>query len=887
MEAEVAGIRGDAPFDVIVGHFVSMGGECVLMDPDMVCGRDHVLSALIHAERAFSEGTNRSRTLPTEIIMYCAWERQIGKAVSKMSPKEGRNEYVALVLGVHDLRLDEIGMTRDDSLIAATPEKASALGLDDPFLSFEDQAVENVAAVELLKQRSSRDSVRERPADLRLQDVQVLRASGGQDRPARLVVERGAQRADAPARLLQDHGGRRIVPGTEPGLEEEVSGPLRQHAQLNCGGADPADVVAHGVQTLGDLEASRGQRLVVCGPRGEEQAVPQRTPLGFYGNPVLVRSDTFLGAVEGSIEGIVDDSRERLPVLHQGHGDPDLGNPPGEVGGPVDRVDDPRVSVPEDLRVVALLPFERRTGYERGQLPPQEALVLHVHRRHKVLLGPFHADREALSAAYRDAGPPHHFRYLRQHARPNHGNPINTARRYTVMAYEMSEELKNDMIMLQRKVVDEGLAVLVVFEGRNERVQESIINEFLNLIDPRIATYSHFTAEGMRDSREIFKTMSHEPAKGKIAVYDRSWYSWIDPSVSDHSGLFMLIEELERYFADNGVILIKFFLDSDEVRKSVPEGWMTGPKGTFLSDDHKYEVWGRKSSSKIISGTTTAYAPWDVVKVDDVLKSSEVVCRTFIDRVEGRVKSGYPRTKESVVPLYDNPREGLDLSLTASKYSKKLLKLSEELNRLQAKLASSGLSLVVLFEGWDAAGKGGSIKRVTRALNPRGYYVNPVAAPTKEEGLHTYLWRFATKMPKAGHISIYDRSWYGRMMVEPIEKFCTEEEYGRSAREIRTFEKVLSNSGCIILKFWMEISPDEQLRRFNARAEDPTKQYKITDEDWRNREKWDVYEEYIDRMLAATNTQYAPWIAVESEDKKYGRLKVLKSIVDALSERLD
>ena len=455
------------------------------------------------------------------------------------------------------------------------------------------------------------------------------------------------------------------------------------------------------------------------------------------------------------------------------------------------------------------------------------------------------------------------------------------------MAYEMSEELKNDMIMLQRRVVDEGLAVLVVFEGRNERVQESIINEFLNLIDPRIATYSHFTAEGMRDSREIFKTMSHEPAKGKIAVYDRSWYSWIDPSVSDHSGLFILIEELERYFADNGIILIKFFLDSDEVKKSVPEGWMTGPKGTFLSDDHKYEVWGRKSSSKIISGTTTAYAPWDVVKVDDVLKSSEVVCRTFIDRVEGRVKSGYPRTKESVVPLYDNPREGLDLSLTASKYSKKLLKLSEELNRLQAKLASSGLSLVVLFEGWDAAGKGGSIKRVTRALNPRGYYVNPVAAPTKEEGLHTYLWRFATKMPKAGHISIYDRSWYGRMMVEPIEKFCTEEEYGRSAREIRTFEKVLSNSGCIILKFWMEISPDEQLRRFNARAEDPTKQYKITDEDWRNREKWDVYEEYIDRMLAATNTPYAPWIAVESEDKKYGRLKVLKSIVDALSERLD
>ncbi|MBO4569500.1 MAG: hypothetical protein J5674_06100 [Candidatus Methanomethylophilaceae archaeon] len=455
------------------------------------------------------------------------------------------------------------------------------------------------------------------------------------------------------------------------------------------------------------------------------------------------------------------------------------------------------------------------------------------------------------------------------------------------MAYEPSEELKNEMLLLQRKVVDDGHAVLVVFEGRNERVQEIVINEFMNLIDPRIVTYSHFTAEGMRDAREIFKTMSHEPAKGKIAVYDRSWYSWIDPSRSDHSDLFALIEELERYFADNGVILIKFFLDSDEKGKGIPEGWMAGANGTFLSDDHKYEIWGNKTSAKILSSTASPYAPWDVVKVGDVLKAGETVLRTFMDRVEGRIKSGYPAPKETVAPLYDNPRENLDLTLKASKYKSELMKLSKELNRLQAKLASSKYSLVILFEGWDAAGKGGSIKRVTRPLNPRGYYVNPVAAPTREEGLHTYLWRFATKMPKAGHISIYDRSWYGRMMVEPIENFCTEEEYGRSAREIRTFEKVMANSGCIVLKFWMEISPEEQLRRFNARAKDPAKQYKITDEDWRNREKWDVYEEYIDRMLAATNTPFAPWIAVESEDKKYGRLKVLKTIVDALSKKLD
>ncbi len=151
MDAEVIGMRGDAPFDDIVRHFTSMGGEVVLMDPDMVCGKDHVLSAFMHAERSMREGTNRSKTLLTEVILYCAWERQIGKALAKMKPKEGRNEYVALLLDIEDPRLSEIGMTRDDSLFLATEEKAKALGLDDRFLSYEDQAIENVASVELLK----------------------------------------------------------------------------------------------------------------------------------------------------------------------------------------------------------------------------------------------------------------------------------------------------------------------------------------------------------------------------------------------------------------------------------------------------------------------------------------------------------------------------------------------------------------------------------------------------------------------------------------------------------------------------------------------------------------------------------------------------------------
>ncbi len=455
------------------------------------------------------------------------------------------------------------------------------------------------------------------------------------------------------------------------------------------------------------------------------------------------------------------------------------------------------------------------------------------------------------------------------------------------MVYKISSELEDEITTIQRSIIDNKKAVLVVFESRDEKVQGSIVNEFLNLLDPRGVTYSHFMAGERMDCRGAMKTIGHEPAKGKIAVYDRSWYSWLTQNEIE-KGRLNVIEELERYFTANGIILVKIFLDSDDESRNLENGWMNGPKNSFLYDDSKYEIWNHKMSSKIISTTGTATAPWDIVKVNNnLVKATDNVLRIFLDRVNARMKSEYPKTTDKVEPIYDNPREKADLTKTAKNYKADLLRLSMELNRLQGKLANSGKSLAVVFEGWDAAGKGGTIKRLTAALNPRGYYVNPVAAPSGEEKLHTYMWRFAVKMPKAGHIAIYDRSWYGRMMVEPIEGFCTEEEYGRSAREIRGFEEFAAHTGCIVLKFWMEITPDEQLNRFKARQENPIKQYKITDEDWRNRDKWDTYEKYVNNMISATNAEWAPWIVVESEDKKYGRIKVLKKIVETLSKELD
>jgi len=195
--------------------------------------------------------------------------------------------------------------------------------------------------------------------------------------------------------------------------------------------------------------------------------------------------------------------------------------------------------------------------------------------------------------------------------------------------------------------------------------------------------------------------------------------------------------------------------------------------------------------------------------------------------------------------------------------------------------------VVIVYEGWDAGGKGGNIKRVTEKLDPRGYVVHPIAAPKGEDKTHHYLWRFWRRLPERGQIAIFDRSWYGRVMVERIEGFCTDDDWMRAYREINQFERQLVDFGTILLKYWVHISKEEQLRRFESRANDPLRQWKLTDEDWRNREKWDVYANAVDEMLMKTSTVTAPWTIVEGDNKPYARIKVLKTLVDKLSSELN
>ncbi len=234
--------------------------------------------------------------------------------------------------------------------------------------------------------------------------------------------------------------------------------------------------------------------------------------------------------------------------------------------------------------------------------------------------------------------------------------------------------------------------------------------------------------------------------------------------------------------------------------------------------------------------------------------------------------------------------ETIDLtkSISPEEYVESLLRNQLQLRSLGFQLYQQKRSLVIVFEGWDAGGKGGSIKRITERLDPRGYEVFPIAAPAGEDQTHQYLWRFwrRLKAPDEKQILIFDRSWYGRVLVERIEGFCKEEDWKRAYREINEFERELTDSSMILAKFWFQISKEEQLQRFEERQNDPYKSWKLTDEDWRNRDKWDVYLTAIEDMLLKTSTLNAPWTVVEGNDKYYARVKTLRTLVETVSKEL-
>lgn len=472
------------------------------------------------------------------------------------------------------------------------------------------------------------------------------------------------------------------------------------------------------------------------------------------------------------------------------------------------------------------------------------------------------------------------------------------------------DEIGARLGLLQRKCKEAKLPVLIVFDGFDAAGKGIQVNRLIQPLDPR--GFDVFT--GDKDGEEerlrpfLWRFWIKTPAAGRMVIFDTSWYRKVQMDRFDGKtrewemeGAFQDILSFERQLVEDGTVIIKLFLhlSEKEQRKrfeklgdSKETSWRVSKEDWKRNDHYKKYL---KINEEMLERTDTPYAPWTIIEADHKDYAALRILTAVADRLDMELKKKAqgpnPRIFEGPLPpdKYKNgvlSKVDLAKSLTDEEYKAKLDKLQKKLEILHSELYRLRIPVVLGFEGWDAAGKGGAIRRLTSHLDPRGYKVCPTASPNDIEKVHHYLWRFWNNIPKAGHIAIFDRTWYGRVMVERIEGFCTEGEWRRAYEEINEMEQHLANYGAVILKFWLHIDKNEQERRFNDRMKNPEKQWKITDEDWRNREKWDQYEEAVNEMLVRTSTTYAPWIVVEGNSKYYARVKVLESVVEALEKKI-
>lgn len=478
---------------------------------------------------------------------------------------------------------------------------------------------------------------------------------------------------------------------------------------------------------------------------------------------------------------------------------------------------------------------------------------------------------------------------------------------------ETFPELEARLGACQRAALEAGVPVIVVFEGLDAAGKGSLINRMSQALDPRGFSVHPISApnEIERYYPWMWRFRSILPRDGHLAIFDRSWYGRvlverIEERISRRQWeeAYDDIQQFERQLTDAGRVMVKFWLhiDKKEQKKrfkkigKVPAlAWKVG-KQEWLHH-RRYDEW-IEAVEEMLQRTSAAHAPWTVVEATDARFARVKVFETVIEAIQQELdrRASAPKVKSEPMPTPEvSPtrehtildRLDSNLSMERDEYNTELEKLQKRIFRLEHEIYVARIPAVIVYEGWDAAGKGGNIKRLTRGLDPRGYEVVPIAAPTPLEKSHHYLWRFWNKLPKAGHITIYDRSWYGRVMVERVEGFCHEEEWRRAYREINEFEKQLSDFGTALVKFWLHIDQDEQLHRFEARQQTPEKQWKITDEDWRNREKYEQYRISVVEMLQRTSTTYAPWTILEANCKLYARIKALRTVARCLEEALE
>ena len=433
--------------------------------------------------------------------------------------------------------------------------------------------------------------------------------------------------------------------------------------------------------------------------------------------------------------------------------------------------------------------------------------------------------------------------------------------------------------------------------GKGETV--NLLNEWM---DPRhIQTYAFGAATDEEQSRPpMWRFWRSLPPRGKIGIFFGSWYT--DPIIGRVSGAWKEgafrreLEEVQRFekmLADEGVLLLKFWFHlskkAQKKRLKKLEGdartrWRVTPQEwkNFKNYD------GFRSVCEVaLRETSTSWAPWLIVEGADARYRSLTVGKTLLHAMRARIDAPKAKALPTVAPPVAAPAidgrtvlHAVDLGRKAdpATYADQLETLQGRLNLLSRNPKFQRRTLLLVFEGADAAGKGGAIRRITGALDARHYSIVPIAAPTEEERVQPYLWRFWRRLPSRGHVGIFDRSWYGRVLVERVEGFCSDADWLRAYQEINDFEEQLALGRYIVCKFWLHLSKEEQLRRFEERAATGFKKFKITDEDWRNREKWDAYEGAVCDMVERTSTDLAPWTLISAEDKRAARLDVLETV---------
>jgi polyphosphate:AMP phosphotransferase len=495
----------------------------------------------------------------------------------------------------------------------------------------------------------------------------------------------------------------------------------------------------------------------------------------------------------------------------------------------------------------------------------------------------------------------------------------------TVSKKEFKERvptLRESLLTTQQELrTSAKFPVIIVFAGVDGAGKSETVNLMNEWMDPRWITTRAYglPSDEVRERPEFWRYWRDLPPKGRIGFFLSAWYS--NPLLqkvygklkgADFEDKLEQVRAFEKTLADDGALILKFWMHlGKKAQKERFKHFESEPLQRWRVTSKDWENWKNydkfaATGEKIISRTSTGDCPWYIIEGWDDHYRSLQVAQILLDSMRGRLSANEkkaddpsPAPKEksktsrgsetdagsgqvTVLSKMDTEKE-----LPSKDYKLQLAKYQGQLNLLQRKARDKKLSTILLFEGWDASGKGGAIRRITSALDARDAQVIPIAAPTDEEKAQHYLWRFWRHLPRAGRVTIFDRTWYGRVLVERVEGFAAPNEWSRAYNEINAFERHLIQYGTVLLKFWINISKDEQLSRFKAREETSFKRWKITEEDWRNREKWDDYEMAVHDMVERTSTQVAPWNLIEGNDKRFARVKVLRTICERLEKALD